>query len=76
MNDRGMVRSSISPANVKSIYHSNRFYESLKLKTWMCELYTFLQIWSQLLLLIIQIIINATFYEKWMSRKFCCINNY
>ena len=46
-NDKGIVVLQLVKVSLLSII-SNRFYESPKLKNWMCELCTFSQIRSQL----------------------------
>ena len=47
-NDRGMVALSCMFQNLS--INPNRFYESSKLKNWMCELCMFSQIWSHIYL--------------------------
>ena len=45
--DRGIVvLQSLKVSHLSNV--PTRFYESPKLKNWMCELCTFVQIWSQI----------------------------
>ena len=66
-NDKGIVvLQSVKDSHLSII--PNRFYESPKLKNWMCELCTFSQIWSQIQLRLPTTAISIPFRHRWANK--------